>query len=169
MNQQKPTLDRLLEMVKPDLPTIEKNAIVKDDDGSWLVFGRYRIDRYKSHYTVKRYLNTIGIFSNLRSALSWCVADKFGQYKLANDILHLEKQYHLLRDDLRVRSNLAAQIRQNDRYESVQIKLEQKKIRLRTIETRLDKCINLAKYWQLRGFNNETARTGRSASQRTSR
>jgi hypothetical protein len=37
------------------------------------------------------------------------------------------------------------------------------------VDERLTKCVNVAKYWQLRGFNNETARAGRSASHRPHR
>jgi hypothetical protein len=49
------------------------------------------------------------------------------------------------------------------------LKVEHRREQLARVSDQLTKCVNLAKYWQIRGFNNETARTGRSASQRTSR
>jgi hypothetical protein len=37
------------------------------------------------------------------------------------------------------------------------------------LENQLTKCVNWAKYIQQRGFDNETARTGRSQPNKTSR
>jgi hypothetical protein len=60
-------------------------------------------------------------------------------------------------------------LRESARREAVHSKIDSRKYRLRCIAEQLDKCINLAKYWQIRGFNNETARTGRTPPHRTNR
>jgi hypothetical protein len=69
-------------------------------------------------------------------------------------------------NDLAVRTALAERMR--DRT-FVEAKIDTKRCRLQQLDFRLDKCVNLAKYWQTQGFNNETVRTGRTPSKRTSR
>ena len=53
--------------------------------------------------------------------------------------------------------------------DSIGTKLETKIIRKKQVENELAKCVNWAKYCQQRGFNNETARTGRNQPNKTSR
>jgi signal recognition particle GTPase len=105
----------------------------------------------------------------LPTALSWCIADKYQQHHLSTDIMRLEQQKLLLTADIRTRSTLNARIRSQDLRESVEAKIATRRARLQIVDERLTKCVNLAKYWQQRGFNNETARTGRTPSHRSSR
>jgi hypothetical protein len=53
--------------------------------------------------------------------------------------------------------------------ESIDTKLETKVIRRKELENELTKYINLAKYLQQKGFDNETARSGRATKNQTSR
>ena len=47
-----------------------------------------------------------------------------------------------------------------DQAEFTQLKITMKKNHLSRVEQQLTKCVNLAKYWQIQGFNrDETART----------
>jgi hypothetical protein len=46
--------------------------------------------------------------------------------------------------------------------DSVAAKISQKEQLLFFINSRLEKCVNVAKYWQLKGFNDEIARTKHS-------
>jgi hypothetical protein len=158
-------LSRLEEIIRPDLPALESTAIIPDGR-HYIVFGRYRIQRDPGSVSVLRYGNSMGEFTMVKSALAWCIADKLGQMHLADDIHRLEQQRALVIADLETRSNLASKIRDLRLAESVEAKLETRKQRLKDLNSRLTKCINLAKYWQTRGFNNETARTGRPASHR---
>jgi hypothetical protein len=103
------------------------------------------------------------------TALSWCIADKYQQHNLSTNIMRLEQQKLLLTADIRTRSTLNTRIRSQDLRESVEAKLATRRSRLQQVDERLTKCVNLAKYWQQRGFNNETARTGRTPSHRSSR
>jgi hypothetical protein len=45
--------------------------------------------------------------------------------------------------------------------ENIEIKLESKIILKKQLEIQLTKCVQQAKYYQQRGLDNETARTGR--------
>ena len=159
---------KLQTIVAADLPEIERNSILKDGEDV-VAFGNYRIQPIRGMFAVTRWADTVAEFSSSRLALSWCIADRYQKYTLANDIMRLGRQQNLLRADLQVRSALSKKIQQPHWRENVELKIQRKKQRLQYIEIQLDKCVNLAKYWQLRGFNNETARTGRTASPRTSR
>ena len=163
-------VDRLMYLVTPDLPALEKNSIIPNQDGSYDVFGQFTIRAQDAYtFTVEKYNNPCGQFTNIKSALSWCIAEKYKQYHLSNSILSLETKRFVLLADLNVRSNLVNKFKNSEHRTIVELKLRTRKDRLKLLDDQLSKCINLAKYWQIRGFNNETVRTGRTTSQRTSR
>ena len=57
--------------------------------------------------------------------------------------------------------------RGDERKEVAHLKLITKKTTIDTVEKQLTKCVNLAKYWQIQGFNrDETARTRRTQTTR---
>jgi hypothetical protein len=51
----------------------------------------------------------------------------------------------------------AARGRHEDFYETVNTKIQPKQAVLDSVQAEIEKCINSAKYLQLRGFSNETA------------
>jgi len=161
-------LKKLQKLVSADLPDLERNAIIRDGRDI-VAFGCYKITPKNGMFFVTRWTNDIGEFSSSRLALSWCIADRYQKHKLSWDIKRFSEQQNLLLADLHTRSALLKNIQQPHWRENVELKVQRKRQRLQQIEIQLDKCVNLAKYWQLRGFNNETARTGRSASPRASR
>ena len=159
-------IERLHSILEQDLSTIEKNVIVPDGSG-YMAFGRYHIQSLDGVYEVTKYQLVCGHFTSLRGAISWCIADKYNQHRLRSDIHRLEKQKLMLQSDFKVRSALAK--RSKNSHDGIDAKLETRQYQLAQIEFQLDKCINQAKYWQIRGFNNETQRTGRTPSHRTNR
>jgi len=161
-------LARLKQLIEPELLALERNIIIPDGAG-FLVFAHYRIDPHQDHYRVSKHGHERGEFATVPTALSWCIADKFQQYNLSTDIIRLEQQKLLLQADIHTRAALSKGIRSADLRENVEVKIATRRSRLQIVNERLTKCINLAKYWQQRGFNNETARTGRTPSHRSSR
>jgi hypothetical protein len=161
-------LARLQQLIEPDLLALERNIIIADGAG-FIVFGCYRIDPQSGHYRVSKHGDVRGEFAIVPTALSWCIADKYQQHQLSTDIMRLEQQKLLLQADIRTRAALSKGIRSADLRENVEAKIATRRIRLHLVDERLTKCVNLAKYWQQRGFNNETARTGRTPSHRSSR
>jgi len=82
---------------------------------------------------------------------------------LSNCLQKLDQEKSAMSADVTVREAMLKQIQDPDRREIVRFKLSTKKANLRLVENRLTKCVNLAKYWQIQGFNsNETARTRRT-------
>lgn len=155
---------KIEEILGPDLVHLEHNMIVREGRG-YRVFGRYTI--LDNH--IYKHTTDIGKFSSPRIALSWCIADKYQQHRLAQDIEYLDRSISYMATDVETRTHLAKKIRDPQHKSNVNLKINRKIEQLKQTQERLDKCVNLAKYYQIRGFNNETARTGRPTSYRTSR
>ena len=74
-----------------------------------------------------------------------------------------------LTNDINTRANVAERSKNSLFRETVETKLETKIIHKKQVEQQLTKCVNYAKYYQQKGFNNETVRTGRDHAIKTSR
>jgi hypothetical protein len=155
--------------MRHELRDIMPNVILPQDDGTYAVFGKYTIMPERPGYTVMCLGTTVGFFSASRTALSWCIADKYKDYNLSKDILLLDNKLAGLSNDIQTRASLADRSKDPNFREYVGTKLETKMIRKKIVENQLTNCINLAKYLQQRGFTNETQRIGRSQPNKTSR
>jgi hypothetical protein len=134
-----------------------KHTIIDDQLGSYVAFGKYYLQPQAHGCSVSTWDRLIHVFSNKRTAISWCVADKYHQYNLANNIQTLDSKKQQLASDIHCRRAQAQQGRTEDFYETVNTKIQPKQELLDSVTAELEKCINLAKYLQLRGFSNETA------------
>ena len=154
---------------RKEFPKIIPNLIFQNEDGSFEVFGKYLIKKDKAVYYVYCFGTTIGVFSSTKAALSWCIAAKFSNYNLARDILILDNKLRSLTNDITARVNVAERSKNPLFRETVETKLETKIIHKKQVEQQLTKCVNYAKYYQQKGFNNENVRTGRDQAIKTSR
>lgn len=157
------------EMLHRELRRLMPNIIWQNEQGQYEIFGRYRICPKKWGYEVWTHSDRVASFRKTRSALAYCIADKFRKYNLAREIKTVENLLDNLSNDIFVRTGVAGKCRREQSKEDIETKLESKIIRKQELEMQLEKCINLAKYYQQRGFNNETARTGRASANKTSR
>ena len=162
------TMDRLRDIVEPDLEKYQRNIIIKNGR-DYDVFSIYTISPARGAAFVYRRSDLIAEFTSTKTALSWCIADKYQQISLAQEIMTLDQRSGLIQRDLEVRSALCDRFKTAAARSAAQTKIDTRRHHLRQIQERLDKCVNLAKYWQIRGFNNETARSGRTPSHTKSR
>ena len=158
---------KLAALAEQELPKLLNHVIIADGQ-NYRVFGSYVLRPTTQGYRLTQHDDTVGIFSSTRSAIAWCIADKKRQYRLANEIKHLDSALLRLQNDIRVRAGMAEHSR-GTFWETVTVKTAQKRAQSQQIENELTKCINSAKYWQLQGSNNETARTGRNTPNKTNR
>ena len=158
---------KLSALAEQELPKLLDRVIIADEK-KYRVFGAYTMNQTTQGYSVAHNERSVGTFTSTRSAVAWCIADKNRQYRLANDIQHLDFTLLRLRNDIEVRSGLAKNGR-GSFWETVSTKAAIRREQSQQIENELAKCINSAKYWQLRGSNNETARTGRNTPYKTNR
>jgi hypothetical protein len=162
--------DRELEQLfRQEFRDILPNTIWQNDNGVYEVFGCYQISKQKLGYTVTNGATDVGVFATTRSALSWCIADKNHAYNTAREILTVDNKLNLLTQDINTRSAVGDRSQDPAWREIILTKLETKVIHKKQLENQLAKCVNWAKYCQQKGFNNETARTGRGQPNKTSR
>ena len=155
--------------LRQEIKDILPNTIWKNDDGVYSVFGHYRIQPIHTGYRVFCSATEIGTFATTRTALSWCIADKNKFYNTARELLEIDNKLSSLNNDIAIRAAIGDRSTRPEFRECVGTKLETKIIHKKQLENQLTKCVNWAKYCQQRGFNNETARTGRSQPNKTSR
>ena len=135
--------------------------IFQNEDGEYQVFGRYLIRSEPDGYRVFCSATDVGVFTTTRNALSWCIADKHKSYALARDLQTLDQKLGHITNDIAVRAAVGDRSLKPQFREDIEIKLEGKIILKKQLELQLANCVNQAKYYQQRGLDNETARTGR--------
>jgi len=160
------TLER---MFREEFHGSTHNLIWQNTAGEYEAFGRYRIVPERPGYRVFCDDTEIGQFHSTRTALSWCIADKNRYYERAQELLNIDHKLSTLTQDIAVRAALGDRSRDPQLRETILVKLETKIIHKKQLENRLANCVNWAKYYQQRGFENETARTGRGQSKKTNR
>lgn len=132
--------------------------ILDDQAGGYVVFGKYYIRPKENRFAVETWDREIHKFATKRTAISWCIADCVNNFKLSIQILNLDRKQQMLEADINIRKTLGNRGRTEDFAEIVNTKIQPKIDQYKTVMAELEKCINLAKYIQIRGFNNETAR-----------
>jgi len=132
--------------------------IIDDQHGGYVAFGRYYITPDSSRFRVNTWDRQIHCFNSKKSAISWCIADHINHINLANRILTLDRKQQILESDINTRKTLGNRSLREDFAEIVNTKIQPKINQHKLVVSELEKCINSAKYIQIRGFNNETAR-----------
>jgi len=135
------------------------NMIVEDNKNGYVVFGKYYLTPQDHGCLVSTWTREIHCFASKRNAISWCVADKYNQFTLANTILNLDRKKQILTADIHCRQSVGKRSKSDHFYEITHMKVQPKLSLLSSVSSELEKCVNLAKYMQIRGFSNETART----------
>lgn len=135
------------------------SIIIDDGTGSLVVFGKYRIQPQGTRFQVSTWDKTIHVFSTKKTAMSWCTADHQHHYNLANQILVLDRKKQALAADIYCRQAIGERGQTESFYEIINMKLQPKIDQYNSVTAELEKCVNQAKYMQIKGFNNETART----------
>ena len=154
------TIQRLEYILKPEWAVAEKNAIVQNTNG-YSVFGRFDLRHEEHGVTIWVNQDQVQWFSSSKSAVSWCVAEKYSKFDLSRKITLADADTVRLSNDVAITQQLLPTIHDRDRRTVVRHKLEHKQTQLKQAQERLTKCVNLAKYFQIRGFNDELARTRR--------
>ena len=81
----------------------------------------------------------------------------------------LDRKKQALAADIYCRRTLGERARHENFYEIVNMKIQPKIHLYNSVTAELENCVNRAKYLQLQGSTNETARTGRNTPYKTNR
>lgn len=158
---------KLAALAERELPHLLENVIVEDGE-KYRAFGKYTIQPRDPGFDVSIRDDAVGKFSTTKSALAWCIADRLNYFNLARQIQELDQSLTRLRNDIYIRKNIADRM-SGTAWETVITKVSYRQDQSQLLEQELTKCINLAKYWQLRGNSDETKRTGRNTPHTTNR
>jgi hypothetical protein len=144
-----------------ELATLIDNLIVSEGN-QYFLFGLYELEKSPHSVSVADKNNFIGVFSSTKTAVAWCIADKLNQLNIARRIQQLDNEYIRHTDDINIKRRLVSQSHDWDFKDTVSVKISMQQAQRQAIEAELTKCVNVTKYWQYRGFNNETQRISRA-------
>ena len=160
-------VDRLKQFIVEDLDNLQGLLMYKSH-GKYYLFNLYTIEKISDGaYKIIRKQKDSLMVSTLKTAVSWCIADYNHKTQLAYEILQLDKERAALTNTVAVRQHQMKKMKDPLQKELAALKISHRKTNLQQVENRLTKCVNSAKYWQIKGFNcDETARSRRTTTQR---
>ena len=152
-------VERIGEIVRDEVDAFASNIMIKVGD-QYHLFETYTVVQNPDRtVTVTKTRQDPRVFSRLRSAVAWCIADKFQRHETTRAIMELDSRCAAVRDDVAATRHTAACVTDTARKQILYAKLSGKQNTLQSLENQLTKCVNLAKYWQIKGFiRDETAR-----------
>ena len=156
MKLQKKNLSKIQAFVEAELPAI-RNLLMEYDTGVYVLFDRYRITGSTSKW-VASISGTTKEFSTLQSAACWAVAHNAQQYDIAQKIAHYDAEVDRYRTEISLSRQRISKSTDSHFRALLDAKCSEATYRSTCARQELDKYLLLAKYWQTKGFNNETAR-----------
>jgi len=138
---------------------LHPNSILQSKD-TIRAFGVYTIVKEKTHFKIYKNKDLATEISSAKCALAWCIADKYNDTCLAHKIKTQDYQYSSKKYEIACYKNILNSTVPTSRKIPIEHKLQETFIQAKYIKKHLDKCLNLAKYYQLKGFENETSRLG---------
>jgi hypothetical protein len=157
IKHQEQLAEAMLEKIAKEHLIGNPNAIMRVDE-TVVAFGRYAITKGPNGYQVNRGVTPAVNTLTSRVALSWCIADKYGKNQLCHDLIALDHEIARIQQDINIYKYHLNKTTTFERHLIVNDRLTESLARLKYKKDQLDKCLNSAKYWQEKGFNDETAR-----------
>jgi hypothetical protein len=148
---------RLLNKIADELLNSNPNAIFRNGD-SIMAFAEYEIEKVTpDEYKIYKNELYVTSCSTIRIALSYCILDKNKMQMDAKHLVALEdKLLHRQNEMMHYRHVITSPRTDDFRKEVVLHRLSSAKYEYNIIQKQLTKTINVAKYWQQKGFENET-------------
>ena len=155
---------RLLQKIADNILNTNPNAIFRDGN-SIMAFAEYEIVKVNiDEYEIYKDEHLVITCSSCRIALSYCILDK---YKMQLDAKHLvaleDKLLGRQQEMMHYRHVITSPNTDEFRREVVITRLDSAKHEYHMIQKQLTKSINVAKYCQQKGFDNETIRLRNTA------
>lgn len=149
-------------MNKKDLSSkIHDLLIVRENDGSYFLFGKYKIvvDNLGNHNLIDPYDNgIIHNFSNLKNAVTYCVFDKNKQNKWLSRIIELDALLGGLEVMIAQHEKLAKKSTDLESKSIYLAKLYEEKLKKREMTKEINGYIQSSKYWQTKKYDENKAR-----------
>ena len=150
---------RLLQKIADNILNTNPNAIFRDGN-SIMAFAEYEIVKVNiDEYEIYKDEHLVITCSSCRIALAWCIFDKYNQVTDANNLLYLEnqltgKQSEMMHYRHFINSRKITPVQRDITLNRLDVAKDQ----YQSLRKQINKSINVAKYWQQKGFDNETIR-----------
>ena len=147
-----------LQKIADDILATNPNAIFRNDD-TIFAFADYEIIKFSDEYEIWKQDNYVASCGSCRIALAWCIFDKYNQVTDATNLLHLEnqltgKQSEMMHYRHFINSRKITPVQREITLNRLDVAKDQYQL----LRKQINKSINVAKYWQQKGFDNETIR-----------
>lgn len=151
MKSKKKILSKVEQFFKKELAEFRDIFLIKTGENSYVLFEEYALTKKDDRWIVKHKYLTIE-FEKLSSATAWAILYNAKQYTDSHNLKHWDNRSGLLSAELDM-----MQKKINNQNPVIDAKINEIQFKLNTAKRELKKYINLAKYWQTKGFNNEIA------------
>lgn len=152
-----PAHEKLNEISNKFISDLSRRLIFNDENGVFVLFEEYFLEKSNSFYKVTRRSNDrVIIFSSLRNATTWAILDKYNKIVQARRVIELDNLLSGIKTEIMIhkKSKLSVEDQEIKRDKLLHDLCKQKRFQLE-----LDKYIITAKVCQERGFKNELTRT----------
>lgn len=133
---------------------IKDLLVLKQDDGSYHLFGQYLIIKNSMGlYVVKNIFDSYGEiieFAQLKHAVTWCVFHKNKKIKDLNKIEELDQKLDGLTVTINIQKRLAEKHTENKYIHLA--KLHEDKLKKKIAQEAMDYYVNSSKQWQTKTF-----------------
>ena len=129
-------------------------VIFQDTDGTYSLFNKYHINK-KDVNNITVSLNNgddVNSFSNMKTAVCWCVLDKIGKYQLANRVIDLDMYLSSVEVHISIHSKLFKKAKKTEDNLIYLAKLNEDKFQKKSMSEELNKYIVNSYAWQQKRF-----------------
>lgn len=127
--------------------------IVRENDGSYNLFGKYTVIPDNNSYKVNVNGETEFLhFSSLRNAVTWCVFEKNNKYKEIKRIHELDELISSLNVIIAQHTKLLEKTTSEDKY-IYSAKLAEGKVKKKQAIKEIEEYANISRYWQRKKFS----------------
>ncbi len=159
--------DKIIRFAQRELDLLKNELILPVEQG-YFVFGQFSIQKENSGFSVIKKDEFLGTFSSAKVALSYCIAERAHNHNLSIKIQQLDQHYLSATNSLNSRKLMANRCRNSALKEILHTKIQHRRQQQYYLENQLEDCVKMAKYFYLRGLNNETHRTRQATPIRSS-
>lgn len=134
---------------------LEDIVIFQNSDGSYDLFNTYVIEKKsdKEYFVSMKKTHTEHSFYSMKNAVTWCIFDKRNRIVQANRILLLDNQLGGLDVDIQLHTKIFKNSKNSEDKLIFLAKLNEDKLKKKTVTDELYTYINDSKQWQTKRFD----------------
>lgn len=134
--------------------------IVRENDGSYNLFGKYSIKLEEGLYKVNLYgENNSYLFSSLKHAVTWCVFEKNNKQKEQNRIVELDELLGSLDAIILQHTNILKKVKVQEDKQIILAKLYEEKIKKKQALEEIEKYTTISRYLQGKKYKENTLKS----------